>query len=178
MNTHNTALRRVQNEIRDQINTFAIENEKLARSNTKLEKHLKPLKKSKNKLKKIAKKNGSSVKKLQKLVKTNQETINEMQELVKADVVYQMIEAVLESDRSEDGEFSDSEIRMLGNRLDGLPAVKVNRELFMKRIKSESQRNVNAVVDLVRTIHDTDLPESKRVFQMQDYDPKELIESF
>ena len=154
-----------------------MENARLANSNSKLEKHLKPLKKSQKKLKKIAKKEGATVKKLQRLVKTNQETIDEMRELVKADAVHQMIEAVLESDRSNDGEFSDKEIRQLANRLDGLPSVIVNKELFLKKIKAD--RDINAVVRLVETIHDEGIPEKKRVFKMDDsFDPKDLFDGF
>lgn len=158
------------------MNDFAKENTKLTESNNRLEGQLAPLKEIEQKLEKIAEANGTQVKKLQSLVRENQSTISEMKSLVEADVVYEMIETILESDRSEDGEFSDKEIRMLAIRLEGLPAIKLNRELFIEAVKKD--RNIHCVVELVKTIHDKDIPEEEKVvvlsddFDINDIDPK------
>jgi len=166
------SLRKVQNDLRHEVNDFAVENTKLAGSNERLESQLAPLKETEQKLAAIAKKNGSSVKKLQRLVKENQVTLDEMNDLVEADVVYQMIDAVLDSEKSEDGHFSDKEIRRLALRLNGLPAIEVNKENFMRKI--EKQRSVNSVVALMRTLHDKTIPLDERVFTIaEDYDPSE-----
>ena len=84
-----------------------------------------------------------------------------------------MIGAVLDSEKSEDGHFSDKEIRMLAMRLNGLPAITVDKEKFMRKI--EKQRSVNSVVSLMRTLHDKNIPEDERIFTIaEDYDPSDV----
>jgi hypothetical protein len=168
------ALRKVQNDLRHDVNDFAIENNKLSGSSDRLEGQLAPLKETEQKLAAIAEKNGSSVKKLQNIVKDNKATIDEMKDLVEADVVYEMISAVLDSEKDEDGHFSDKEIRRLALRLSGLPSIEVDKEKFIRRV--EKQRSVNSVVSLMRTINDKDIPEDERIFTIaEDYDPVEEV---
>ena len=97
-----------------------------------------------------------------------------MQRLVKEDVTYQMINIVLEADKDEGGDLSDKEINVLVNRLSALPALTVNKPLLIKKVKKD--RTVNAVVALMRTIHDEDIPEKRRPFKInEDLDINDLF---
>ena len=125
-----TALRKVQNDLRHQVNNFADLNVELFENNNKLAEQLTPLKETEEKLEAIAEKGGANANKLRGLVKENKTIIEEGSKLSHDDMVQQMMEAVLDSERSEDGEFSDREVRGLLIRLKGLPAIDVNEDRF------------------------------------------------
>ena len=133
----------------------------LKNNNTRLEGELVPLKESQVQLEKIAAKNGSDVKKLRALVKDNQTTLDAMNSALREDVIQDMMEAVLQSERSEDGHFDDQELKRLLLRLKGLPSIEVNEDRFMKR--AQLHRSISDVFSLIKTITD-DTPEEERVF--------------
>jgi hypothetical protein len=151
----------VQNDLRHKVNDFARENMELKNNNTRLEGELVPLKESQVQLEKIAAKNGSDVKKLRALVKDNQTTLDAMNSALREDVIQDMMEAVLQSERSEDGHFDDQELKRLLLRLKGLPSIEVNEDRFMKR--AQLHRSISDVFSLIKTITD-DTPEEERVF--------------
>jgi hypothetical protein len=153
------------------VNDFAHLNTKMAKNNTRLEGELLPLKETEQKLAAIAEKNGSDVNKLRDLVKQNQKCQNEMKEDLKFGVVQDMMDAVLNAERSEDGHFSDKEIRVLLMRLKGLPSIDVDEAKFTERVKMT--RSLTAVLDMMRTISDDNIPEEERIFTISETDPGE-----
>ena len=155
------ALRKVQNDLRHKVNDFARENLELKNNNARLEGELVPLKESQVQLEKIASKNGSDVTKLRALVKDNQTTLDAMNATLQEDVIQDLMEAVLESERSEDGTFDDQELKRLLLRLKGLPSIQVNEEKFMKR--AQLHRSISDVFVLIKTVAD-DTPDEERVF--------------
>lgn len=159
------ALRQVQNDLRHKVNDFADLNVQLNANNTRLESELAPLKETEKKLEAIAEKNGSTVTKLRDLVKDNQETLDAMQETLKEDVLQDMMEAVLESERDEDGHFSDKELKRLLLRLKGLPSIDVNQDKFMERAKLN--RSISDVFSMMKNIHAEDgAPKDERIFSI------------
>ena len=141
---------------------FADENTKLASSNEKLEAELIPLKQTEAKLETIAEKNGSNVNKLRDLVEENRKYQEKQKKLIKDDILQDMMEAVLDAERSEDGHFSDREIRMLLMRLKGLPAIEVNEDRF--KAKLEKTRSIASVFETMRSIDNNKLPEDEQIF--------------
>jgi hypothetical protein len=160
------ALRKVQNDLRHQVNGFADANMELSNNNGRLEEKLAPLKETEEKLASIAEKNGSNVNKLRDLVKENHKTQNEQKKLIKDDIVQDMMEAVLSSERSEDGHFSDREIRGLLIRLKGLPVISINEELLMAKL--QKSRSISSVLDTMRTIGDDSVPDDERIFKINE----------
>ena len=156
------ALRKVQNDLRHKVNDFARENVELKNNNARLEGELVPLKESQIQLEKIASKNGSDVKKLRALVKDNQATLDAMNVTLQEDVLQDLMEAVLESERSEDGTFDDQELKRLLLRLKGLPSIQVDEEKFMKR--AQLHRSISDVFGLIKTVADDTTPDEERVF--------------
>jgi hypothetical protein len=163
------ALRKVQNELRHKVNDFADLNVALGESNTKLEGELAPLKDTEAKLASIAEKNGASVNTLRELVKENQKTVDGMNKHIKEDVLQSMMEAVLNAERDEDGNFSDREIKMLVIRLKGLPAIEVDEDKFVGR--ASITRSLSSVFDMMRTITDDEIPEDERILTIVEEPP-------
>jgi hypothetical protein len=162
------ALRTVQNDLRHKVNDFADENNVLTDNVNRLESELIPLKEVEVKLKAIAEKNGTSVEKLKALIKTNQVTINQMKEVLVSDVLASMVDIVLQSDKSEDGKFSETEIQRLILRLKMLPTIQMNEAKFKEKLVtiSDSKRQLAAVLRLMEQIQFDDISENERVFML------------
>lgn len=154
----------MQNELRHEVNKFAEVNVQLGANNTRLEGELVPLKETEAKLSAIAEQNGSDVNKLRDIVKENQKTLDAMKEILREDVLQSMLEAVLSSERDEDGHFSDRELQRLLLRLKGLPSIEVNQERFMERTKLH--RSISDVLNVIKTIFEEDIAKEERVFTL------------
>jgi hypothetical protein len=159
------ALRQVQNDLRHKVNDFADLNVQLRKNNTRLEAELVPLKETEVKLEAIAEKYGSNANKLRDLVKDNQASLDAMNLALKEDVIQDMMEAVLQSERDEDGHFSDVELKRLMLRLKGLPSIEVNQEKFME--KAKLHRSISDVFSVMQTIYD-DVPADERIFTISE----------
>lgn len=157
------SLRKVQNDLRHKVNGFADANMELSNNTGRLEEKLAPLKETEQRLSSIAEKNGSTVNKLRDLVKENHKIQNEQKKLINDDIVQDMMEAVLNSERSEDGHFSDREIKRLVMRLKGLPAIIINEELLMAKL--QKNRSISSVLDAMKTISDDSIPDDERIFK-------------
>lgn len=159
------ALRQVQNELRHKVNDFADLNVQLKNNNNRLEAELEPLKETEIKLEAIAEKSGSDANKLRDLVKDNQSTLDAMNLALKEDVIQDMMEAVLQSERDADGHFSDMELKRLLLRLKGLPSIAVDEDKFMERAKLH--RSISDVFVVMQTIYD-DVPTDERIFTISE----------
>ena len=162
------ALRTVQNDLRHKVNDFSDENNKLTENVNRLEGEIAPLKETEAKLEAIAVKNGSTLEKLKNLLKVNQVTINQMKETLEADVMASMVDIVLQSDKSEDGKFSEQEIQRLILRLKALPTIQLHEERFKEKlvIISDSKSQFAAILKLMEQIHYDDIAEEERVFML------------
>ena len=154
----------MQNDLRHKVNEFMDANAELSANNTKLEEELAPLKETEEKLAAIAEESGSNTNKLRELVKENRKYLDEMHETLRDDVLQDMMTALLESERSEDGHFSDRELKMLALRLKGLPAIQVDEERFME--KAKLSRSISAVFGMMKRIDDEDVPDEEKVFTL------------
>jgi hypothetical protein len=87
-----------------------------------------------------------------------------MKEDLKFGVVQDMMGCVLDAERSEDGHFSDREIRMLLMRLKGLPMIEIDEAKFTEMVKTT--RTLSSVLDMMGTISDDNIPEEERIFRI------------
>lgn len=120
-----------------------------------------PLKETEAKLVAIAEKSGTNANKLRDLVKDNQITLDAMNKALKQDVLQDMMEALLQSERDEDGHFDDRELKRLVLRLKGLPSIEVDGDKFMRR--AQMHRSISDVFGVMQSIYDDDLPEEERI---------------
>lgn len=155
----------MQNDLRHTVNDFADENVKLKNNNIRLEAELVPLKETEAKLEAIAEKSGSDANKLRDMVKDNQATLDAMNLALKEDVIQDMMEAVLQSERDVDGHFSDAELKRLMLRLKGLPSIQVDQDKFLERTKIH--RSISDVLKVMKTIYD-DVPQDERIFTISE----------
>eukprot|EP00934_Nitzschia_sp_Nitz4_P000265 Nitzschia sp. Nitz4//scaffold73_size107353//103417//104296//NITZ4_004334-RA/size107353-snap-gene-0.114-mRNA-1//-1//CDS//3329557518//265//frame0 len=158
------SLRQVHNKLRHDVNKFAGLNVKLGENNSRLESELAPLKDAEMKLTSIAEESGSNVAILRDAVRENQKTLDKMQDLIKKDILLSMMEAVLESERNEDSQFSDRELKRLVLRLKGLPSITMNEERFLA--KAQQHRSMSDIFNIMNTIADTTIPEEERIFSI------------
>jgi len=156
------SLRKVINILRQRVNDFADENERLVDNNEDLEKELAPLKETEKKLESIAKESGFNANKLKELVKANGKYQEELKGLIDEEILTRMMDEVLDTDWDRDGHFEDSEIDDLFVRLNIDPTINVNEKLFMAKMKST--RDLAAAFKTMRTITDHSIPEDERIF--------------
>lgn len=136
----------------------------LSQENVRLGTKLVPLKETQEKLEGIANEQGSNVNKLVSLVKENGAIQKEQNACLQTDLMTDMFECLLNSERSEDGHLDDRESKMLCRRLKNLPHIQVNEELFLKKL--EKQNSLNSVVGWMRQIGDETLPKEDRIFSL------------
>ena len=117
-------------------------------------------------LSEIAEKNKTDIKKILKLVKLNEIILQEKRQLVKADIMHSLVSTVLMSENDESGTFDDHEITRLVRFLNGLPAIKFNEELLIKKVTEN--RSLSSVLSLLMDIECDDIPADQRIFMINE----------
>lgn len=169
-----TAFRTVHNKLRKDVNRFAGENVKLTKANDELNLQVFVLKENEQRFQELCEKQNSNVKHLCKMVDENQKVIDKKKKLIHEDIVESLINAAFEGERSEDGEFSDTEIKRLLQRMRGLPAVKVNEDML--KLSVSKDRSVLSLIELIRDLDVEGDQLGDKIFTIDDMDPR-LIDS-
>ena len=117
-------------------------------------------------LSEMAEKNKTDIKKILKLVKLNEIILQEKRQLVKADIMHSLVSTVLMSENDESGTFDDHEITRLVRFLNGLPAIKFNEELLIKKVTEN--RSLSSVLSLLMDIECDDIPADQRIFMINE----------
>lgn len=160
-----SALRRVQNLLRQEVNRLQNENEKLSESIDELEKNVDRLGESEKQLEEVASQQEAQVSTLVNLVKENGKIQTEMKEILTAEAFHQIISVILESDHDESSHFDEKEVRVLSLRLENLPGISVHREKFHDKVK-QTDGSLSSVTNLVLQVYDDSIPEEEKLFQV------------
>lgn len=100
-------------------------------------------------------------------MKDNQEILNKMQSNLKANVLQNLLQVVIRSDKDENLTIEEHEIGDLINRIKGINGVEVNEVRFRDAITS-SGGSLQCVMDIIRNLMDDNVTEGEEIFIIKD----------
>lgn len=110
---------------------------------------------------------GQSIEAFEAQVKDNRDILNKMQSNLKANVLQNLLQVVIRSDKDEDLTIEDDEIGDLIDRIKGINGVQVNESRFREAILS-SGGSLKAVMDIIRNLMDDSVSEGDEIFVIKD----------
>jgi DNA repair exonuclease SbcCD ATPase subunit len=170
--------RQTLKEIRQEVNTLSLENEKLKTQNTELEKNTKKLQEVEKQLSDLSVLQGQSVDELVKQVREYREISEKMEENVKSQIVQNIISVIFTADQDRDFTIDAEEVDGLKNRLTSIDGVDFSEENFYKALvkagydpsKIDIKKggySIQAVVEVLRNLMESDVPEEDNIFTIQ-----------
>ncbi|CAJ1961633.1 unnamed protein product [Cylindrotheca closterium] len=161
--------RTIHNRLRKDVNVFAGENVKLTKANDALNLQVFMLKENEQRFQALAAEQNSNVQDLVKLVNENQKVIDEKKKCIRDDIIESLISTAFEGERSQDGEFSDREVKRLVTRLKNMPAVKINEEILSQVL--DTDRSVLALIAIIRDLDVAGEQIGDTIFLIDENDP-------
>mmetsp|Transcript_9100 Transcript_9100/g.14107 ORF Transcript_9100/g.14107 Transcript_9100/m.14107 type:complete len:276 (+) Transcript_9100:195-1022(+) len=149
-------LREVHNQIRQEANVLQEQNQELQGSVTSLETKVEKLRAVENNLQNICDAQGSSTTEFMTLLDEQREIIAEMHHHLEAEVVQNLLTAVMKSDRDRDFIIDPEEIRYLMLRLEHSSAGIVVHEDAFKALLERKGYNLGAVLDVCKKLMNKD----------------------
>ena len=100
-------------------------------------------------------------------MKENRDILNKMQSNLKANVLQNLLQVVIRSDKDENLTIEEHEIGDLINRIKGINGVEVNEVRFRDAITS-SGGSLQCVMDIIRNLMDDNVTEGEEIFIIKD----------
>jgi len=110
---------------------------------------------------------GQSIAAFEEQVADNRDILNKMQSNLKANVLQNLLQVVIRSDRDEDLTIEDDEVGDLINRIKGINGVEINEKLFREAITS-SGGSLQCVMDIIRNLMDDNVSEGDEIFVIKE----------
>jgi len=110
---------------------------------------------------------GQSIAAFEEQVADNREILNKMQSSLKANVLQNLLQVVIRSDKDEDLTIEDEEVGDLINRIKGINGVEINERLFREAI-TNSGGSLQCVMDIIRNLMDDNVSEGNEIFVIKD----------
>lgn len=155
------------NELRNEVNKFAAQNEKLKASNMKLNVECTNLQGVSAEYKTFTKQYGDQVERLVAIVKENGEIQAKLKKSLQTQVMQQAMDTILKSDTDEDFAISQKEIPQFKLRMRNIPGVDFDEANFDKLFKeTKGELHLKEIMQLLRNLMD-DIPENDNVFHLK-----------
>lgn len=167
------AFRTIHNRLRSDVNVFAFENVKLTKANDELNLQVFMLKENEQRFQALASEQNRNVNDLVKLVAENQVLIDQKKKCIYDDIIEALISTAFEGEKSEDGVFSDREMKRLITRMKNLPALTINEDLLKQAL--DRNRNVLKLIEIIRHLDVEGEQLGDKIFMVDENDPR-LIE--
>ena len=106
---------------------------------------------------------GQSIEAFEEQVQDNREILNKMQSNLKANVLQNLLQVVIRSDKDENMTIEEHEIGDLINRITGINGVEVNEERFRDAITS-SGGSLQCVMDIIKNLMADDVSGEDAIF--------------
>jgi len=110
---------------------------------------------------------GQSIEAFEEQVADNREILNKMQSNLKANVLQNLLQVVIRSDKDENMNIEEHEIGDLIDRIKGINGVEVNESRFTDAITS-SGGSLQCVMDIIRNLMDDNVSEGDEIFIIKD----------
>lgn len=110
---------------------------------------------------------GQSIEAFEEQVEDNREILSKMQSNLKANVLQNLLQVVIRSDKDNDLTIEDNEIDDLINRFKGINGVEINEDRFRDAITS-SGGSLDCVMNIIRNLMDDNASEENDIFIIKD----------
>ena len=97
------------------------------------------------------------------LVKENREILNQMKKNLRANVLQNLLQVVIRSDRDDGMQIDPDEVGDLITRIKIINGVEVNEEKFKSMVK-QSGGSLSSVMDIIKNLMAEDTPEEDQIF--------------
>ena len=167
-------LRGQHNELRQEVNKFAAQNDRLAANNQQLDVEVTELQGVDKEYAKLAAKHGAQVDRLLKVVEENGKLQARIKKSLQTQVMQQAMDTILKCDTDEDFSISHKELPQFKLRMSRIPGVEFDEANFDALFKSKKgDLSLKDIMQLFRNLTD-DIPENDNVFHLK---PEKLVKS-
>ena len=148
--THLKALKKIQNNLREDVNHFANQNIKLNTSVNDLESNISTMKTQEQQLKDITQDQTLNLQNLMTIIKQHKLVNREMKSCIKRWITSSLISIALNCDLDENGHYNDREMKRLMSHLRNIPAVSVNESKLHDKLTKEG-RTLTSLINMIYT---------------------------
>ena len=160
------ALQETHKALTEQVERLGKENTRLRETVDDLEETVDRLEDVEQALNVITQTQGMSIEAFEEQVQDNRDILNKMQSNLKANVLQNLLQVVIRSDKDENMTIEEHEIGDLIDRIMGINGVEVNEPLFRERITS-SGGSLQSVMDIIKNLMDGNVTEGDEIFTMK-----------
>lgn len=161
------ALQETHKALAEQVERLGKENTRLHETVVDLSETVDRLEDVEQALDVITQTQGQSIEAFEEQVQDNREILNKMQSNLKANVLQNLLQVVIRSDKDENMTIEEHEIGDLVNRIKGINGVEVNETRFQDAITS-SGGSLQCVMDIIRNLMDDNVSEGEEIFIIKD----------
>ncbi|KAL7536092.1 hypothetical protein ACHAWF_009442 [Thalassiosira exigua] len=161
------ALQETHKALAEEVNRLGKENTRLHETVEDLSETVDKLEDVEQALDVITQTQGMSIEAFEEQVQDNRDILSKMQSNLKANVLQNLLQVVIRSDKDEDMTIEDAEIDDLINRIKGINGVQVNESRFRDAITS-SGGSLQCVMDIIRSLMDENSSEGDGIFTIEE----------
>lgn len=115
----------------------------------------------------ITQQQGQSIAAFEEQVKDNREILSKMQSNLKANVLQNLLQVVIRSDRDENMTIEDHEIGDLINRIKGINGVEVHEDRFRDAI-TKAGGSLQCVMDIIKNLMADNIQDGEEIFTIKE----------
>lgn len=161
------ALQETHKALSEEVNRLGKTNERLHETVMDLTETVDRLEDVEQALDVITQTQGQSIAAFEEQVESNRDVLSKMQSNLKANVLQNLLQVVIRSDKDENMTIEEHEIGDLIDRIKGINGVEVNETRFRDAITS-SGGSLQSVMEIIRNLMDDNVSEGEEIFIIKD----------
>lgn len=161
------ALQETHKALSEQVDRLGKENKRLHETVVELSDTVDRLEDVEQALDVITQTQGQSIAAFEEQVKDNKEILAKMQSNLKANVLQNLLQVVIRSDKDENMTIEEHEIGDLINRIKRINGVEVHEDKLRERI-TKSGGSLQCVMDIIRNLMSDECPECDQIFTIKE----------
>jgi uncharacterized protein YbjQ (UPF0145 family) len=161
------ALQETHNALSAEIDRLGSENERLHVAVEDLSKTVDRLEDVEQALDTITQMQGQSIEALEEQVEDNRDILSKMQSNLKANVLQNLLQVVIRSDKDQDMDIEGDEIEDLIKRIEGINGVEVHKDRFRDAINNAGG-SLQSVMDIIKNLMADDSSDDNQIFHISE----------
>lgn len=158
------AVRQVINQLRHDVNGVRNENVTLTNNLDKLETMKEDLDSNQQKLNAIAEASGTTVDEISLATAENEHLLQEIRKSIKGEVLQEIFQIVLRSDRDSDHVLDPNEVEILSVRLGLIAGIDFREELFRNWVNENKPVDIDTFLEICRELVNDETPDDCSFF--------------
>jgi len=159
------SMRRVQNRIRQEVNRLQEQNSVIHESIDDLTDTVDRVANVEQELRALAGIQGQSVEEFCGLLQEHEKINEKIRKNIQTQVLHQLMDEVMKADRDQDGQLDNREIMTLKYYMKSMQSVIFHEDRFDAILMKD--QSMKSLMQVVRNLLDSDVPEHKRVFELK-----------